>query len=401
MREAPLPPDEEERLKALYRYRILDTGPEEIFDDIVEVASHICGVPIVLISLIDPERQWFKAKVGLEASETERSIAFCTHAILDDEIFEVKNALEDERFADNPLVTGEPNIRFYAGAPLITSEGYKLGTLCAIDSKPNELTEHQQKALQALARQARANLDLRLRTERLSTLNKEKNRFFSILAHDLRSPVKSIVGLADFMKEYGAELSPEEQATNFKHIAETAEQVDKLIHDLLEWAQFDRGEMTFNPETIRLKEVMDNVHALLSQASKQKKVAIAFNCPENLEVYADGRMLHSIIQNLVSNALKFTNQHGSIIVTCSGFESKTRIIVEDSGIGMSPKFIDRIFSVGTCFTTEGTSGEKGSGLGLPMCKEFAEKMNGSLAIESARGTGTTATVILPSASPLE
>lgn len=144
--------DEEKRLAVLEEYAILDTEDEQVFDDITHLASYICHTPIALISLVARDKQWFKSKVGLEVSETPREGGFCHHAIQQPETLIVKNALEDERFASHPFVIGEPHIRFYAGAPIITSEGYTLGSLCVIDSKPEDLSGEQQKAIEALAR---------------------------------------------------------------------------------------------------------------------------------------------------------------------------------------------------------------------------------------------------------
>src|SRR5512143_1318497 len=153
--------EETARLTALRRYRILDTEPEKAFDDLALLASEICGTPMALISLAPGDRQWLQARVGLTPRETARSIAFCAHAIRQRDLFVVPDATEDERFRDNPLVVSPPNIRFYAGAPLVTPDGHALGTLCVVDRVPRELTPSQRAALQALKRQAEAQLELR------------------------------------------------------------------------------------------------------------------------------------------------------------------------------------------------------------------------------------------------
>jgi GAF domain-containing protein len=156
-----MPVPDAERLAALEKYAILDTEPEHAFDDLTLLASYVCKTPIALISLIDEDRQWFKSKVGISLSETPREVAFCSIAIQQSDVMVVPDTLKDERFRNNPLVVSEPRIRFYAGAPLITEEGYALGTLCVVDQKPREFGPDQKEALGALSRLVLAQLEFR------------------------------------------------------------------------------------------------------------------------------------------------------------------------------------------------------------------------------------------------
>lgn len=156
-----MPANEAARIAALQKYAILDSEPEQGFDDLTLLASYICRTPIALISLVDENRQWFKSRVGLSISETSREVAFCATAILQADVFIVPDTLQDERFRNNPLVVAEPRIRFYAGAPLRTDEGHALGTLCVIDRTPREFSPDQQEALKALSRLVLAQLEFR------------------------------------------------------------------------------------------------------------------------------------------------------------------------------------------------------------------------------------------------
>ncbi|RYG64561.1 PAS domain S-box protein, partial [bacterium] len=182
MPSAPLPPDERDRLEVLGRYAILDTLPEQQYDDLTFLAAQICGTPISLISLVDRERQWFKSRYGLEIDETPRELSFCAHAILGNGVMEVENTTLDPRFVDNKFVVEDPSIRFYAGAPLVAEDGAKLGTICVIDKAPHRLTSNQIRALEGLARQTVAQMELWRTIKRLEAADMARQQALSHLA---------------------------------------------------------------------------------------------------------------------------------------------------------------------------------------------------------------------------
>ncbi len=172
----PIPKNEVKRLKVLWEYDILDSVPEEVFDDLAQLAGHICEAPVALISLVDEKRQWFKSRVGVSLKETSRDISFCAHAILQNGLFLVPDATKDPRFRDNPLVTGPQKVRFYAGVPLRSPDGYALGTLCVLDKVPRILRPEQKKALSVLARHIETQLELRRHAKELAEARKHGDR---------------------------------------------------------------------------------------------------------------------------------------------------------------------------------------------------------------------------------
>src|SRR5689334_4741691 len=193
--------NEAKRLKVLWQYDVLDTVPEEVFDDLTELAARICEAPIALLSLVDENRQWFKSKVGVTLNETSRDISFCAHAIKQEDLFIIPDAMKDLRFANNPLVTSDPKIRFYAGAPLITPDGHALGTLCVIDKVPRELRLEQQQALRVLARHVMTQLELRRHARELADAHKARENTHSELEEARAEVVKLRRELAELKKK--------------------------------------------------------------------------------------------------------------------------------------------------------------------------------------------------------
>lgn len=394
--EKPLPTNNEsDRIAALNRYKILDTDFEESFDDIAKIASSICETPIALVSLIDPDRQWFKASVGLDVRETPRDIAFCAHAIHNSEVMIVPDTLEDQRFHDNPLVSRDPRIRFYAGAPLITQDGFALGTLCTIDRKPRELSGEQIESLQALARQVSVNLELRRGQHNLSKLNESKNRLFSIISHDIRSPLHALNSIIGNLEAEATNMSPDERNKWIQLAKRSADTSLSVAESLLKWSNFEEGNFNFEPTEISLSQLVDDIRPLLELNIRDKEIELHIDIRNDSRVNADRTMLHSIVQNLISNAVKFTPRGGSIYFTISEDDQFAHIEISDTGTGIDASTLENLFNIEKTYSREGTEGEKGTGLGLTLCKQFAEKNGGHLNIESEPGKGTLARLKLP------
>ena len=264
MKTPPIPENEQARLKALSDYAILDTPPEKELDDLAFLASRICGCPIALISLVDGSRQWFKARVGLSVTETPREVSFCAHAISQRGVFMVPDTQADDRFADNPLVTDDPHIRFYAGAPLVTPEGHGIGTLCIIDRVPRELTPEQKEALAVLSRQVLVQLEFRRITLDLDRVNTEKTRLLAelqesydrlreleelrdnlthMIVHDMRTPLMGISGYLQLLQmQSEGKLTPE-QSENVQRARRSTAVLTEMIASMLDVSRLEAGQM--------------------------------------------------------------------------------------------------------------------------------------------------------------
>lgn len=401
---APLPKNEIARLSALRGLEILDTPEEEMFDEITRLASLICDAPISLVSLVDETRQWFKSHYGLEDRESPRSLAFCAHAILGDGPFVVPNAKEDIRFYNNPYVTDDPNVIFYAGIPLAVDEEIKLGTLCVIDSKPRVLNANQMQMLNLLAKQTIRLLQMRKATERLEIEKRSaekataaKRDFIAAISHDIRNPLNSLLGMSEMIRE--TELNPA-VLSYVDHIKNAGEVILHLVNDTIEISRLEENASVLKSEWFGLYSCFHILDSFFTEETKRKKIGFHFQnqVDQRIFLYSDKRKIEKVIWNLMANAVKFTNKG---TVTCSvsletgtGEIANLHIEVKDTGPGISPEVKDRLFQKYNEFVPEGC-GISGSGLGLSIVKLSLEEMGGEVNVESKLGEGSSFQVKIP------
>ena len=417
MKPAPLPPDETARLEALRQYEILDTLPEQVYDDLTRLAAFVCETPISLVSLIDSDRQWFKAKTGLDVVETHRDLAFCAHAILDHELLVVPDASRDERFSDNPLVVGAPNIRFYAGTPLLSPSGHALGTLCVIDTKPRTLGSDQQNMLRALGRQVVSQLELRLslvqqkRAEAASRramktakdANEAKSTFLANMSHELRTPLNSVIGFTNVLLRGRGEHLTQDEITYLERILANGKHLLELINDVLDLSKIEAGRADMTLESVDLDEFLPAVAAALEGAIEAQGVTFRLEVESGLEPIRCERLrFKGVLNNLIANALRFA-AHGTVVlrvVVAPGTRTPHRIDVIDSGIGISPQIRERIFE-SFVQADESTSRRfGGTGLGLAIARALCRAMNFDLVVDSREGAGSTFSILFePDAPP--
>ncbi len=396
MEIASIPDNETARLQALREYDILDSPAERDFDEIVELASQICETPISTITLIDESRQWFKARKGLKDSETSRDDAFCAHAIHSDDVMIVPDATKDVRFHDNPFVTGNPDIRFYAGMPLVTPDGFNLGTLCVIDTKPKNLLPHQLFALQVLSKQIIKQMELRKKIFELERMNDTHRKLLSVIGHDLRSPLTSLYGLLELSEKY--DLPPEEFKSKLPEVRQGFTSANALLSNLLEWATSQFEHNGIRPKVILLRHIVDQIAENNLQQFERKENQIDNLIDTTCQVLADENMVRTVIRNLLMNANKFTD-NGRITITNRSVKSMVEICVADTGVGMEESQLNKMFNWDKRSSTKGTKGERGSGFGLLVSQEFIEKNEGRIWVESVPMQGSKFYFTLPQYFP--
>lgn len=405
MESAQIPANECERLAALHRYGVLDTQPEDSFDELARLASMICATPIALITLVDEKRQWFKARIGVTLQELSREISVCAHAIVGEDLLIVPDALDDPRFADNPLVAGA-KLRFYAGAPLTTADGFNLGTLCVMDYRPRMLDDAQKTALRALARQAVGQLELRKqiteraiaedalrKTEaRIATIMDEvaqmKKDFVASVSHELRTPLTSIRGSLGLLAS-GVVGELNEEATRVVGVAErNSIRLMTLINDILDFEKLDNGKVQMNIRPIALRPVLEQAVDAIRSIAAHDRIRIELSAVD-VTVRGDADRLAQVIVNLLTNAVKFSRRGGVVSVSAQAGGSWVEVRVKDRGAGIPEQAQKKLFQHFSQIDASDSRAKSGTGLGLAICTAIIEQHGGEIGVESVVGEGST------------
>lgn len=447
MHTPPFQHEEIDRLEALKKYDILDSMPEQDYDDIAKLASQICQAPVSLISLLGENRQWFKANYGIDLRETPREHAFCTHhAPVDpEEALIVTDSREDERFARNPFVTGDPHVVFYVGVPLIDSDGFTLGSLCIIDHQPRQLGQPQLDALKILARQVVNLMELRSsnkalkqseeryaalssaleqqvkqRTQELATANEaltDSNNLLSrsnenlqqfayIASHDLQEPLRKVQSFGDLLKnQYTDQIG--EGVVYVDRMQGAAARMSTLIRDLLSYSRIHTRRETTAAVSLDdvVKAVMSDLELTIAKCGADIKAGSLPTVP------GDASQLGQLFQNLLTNALKFRRNDTQPVIrvtaswisadslptgkkpSAGGAPAYHCIEVSDNGIGFDEKYVDRIFQIFQ--RLHGKSEFDGTGIGLAVCEKVAANHGGFINAQSQAGQGATFSLFLP------
>ena len=394
----PIPENEKKRLEALGRYNIMDTLPEKEFEDIAALASYICNVPIAHVSFIDDKRQWFKAKVGMDAYDMPREETFCQYTIMQPDMVYVPDATRHEVFKDNPHVKGDFHIRFYAGVPLTTPDGYNIGTFCVVDTQVKELTPQQINTLSMLARHVMAlmelrvkNIDLELAKEIAEKAVTARDAFLGNMSHEIRTPMNAIVGFTQLLSQTGLN---EEQREYVAYVEKAGQNLLVLINDILDLSKIESGNLLIENTPFDLKDVLKHLQDLLQHKNKNSNTTIKLSIGTDIPdfVMGDKYRLNQVLMNLAGNAVKFTEQ-GEVVISVEKLGEKNgyhqlKFSVKDTGIGMTPEQLTIIFDRFTQAEESTTRRFGGTGLGLSIVKQLLELMNSEIKVESAEGKGS-------------
>lgn len=387
------PKNERARIASLNELQILDSEPETNYDNLAQLASYICDVPVSLITLLAEDKNWFKAKIGTDLCESERSISFCSHAILEpDKLMVVEDTLLDPRFVNNPLVTSDMKIRFYAGMPILSHDGQALGALCVMDNKPHKFTSKQEKTLKSLAKQVESLFELRRQNHQLEKVKNElaiKNNllkdFAGTVSHDMKMPLANMIITSDLIKAKYAHLLDDTGKNYLNYLKQSSFRLSNYITDILSHYESDTL-LQSHTEDFDIQDILEQIIDLLN---------IKFDCEinlpeENLIVQCNRAAFQQIFLNLIGNSLKYNNQD-KIIIDISAKEENGfyHFSITDNGIGIPESKQEAIFELFTIVEESDRSGNRGNGIGLSTVKKLVGNLGGEISVKSKVNKGTS------------
>ena len=384
----------DKRIVALKNLSILDTPEEEIFNDIVKTASLVCNAPISLITLLDTDRQWFKAKIGTDVKESPRVFSICSHTIKEESgLMVVQDLTKDNRFKDNPFVTGSPFVKSYAGVSLTTENGLNIGTLCILDEKVRTFSEKEMSFLKTFSKyvicliQEKKKLkEIETKNETLALMNKNLESFTYSVAHDVKAPLRHIVSFSTLLLRNKKSNLSENEKTDLQFINTAAKDLANMTQNLLDFSQKTQLHND-DFEYISLSKLFDAVSSLLNP---KQQVMIKY-CEQLPSIFTSSQVIQQVFQNLISNAIQYRDEQKAesfVKIDFTETDDDYHFIVSDNGMGISKERQNELFQFFNKDARKATS----SGVGLCIIKELLQKINGDIRIESEEFVGTKAIV---------
>lgn len=382
---------EEERIRALRRYDILDTPPDNTFDKLTKLAAKLMKVPVALISLVDKDRVWFKSKYGLDAQQMEREEGLCNTVVLKDDFYQIENAAIDPRTLGNKLVIGDFGLRFYAAYPLKTKDGFNLGAFCIIDKIPRSLSDEEQEILRDLRDIVMEQIELKL----ISKLSIARhNQILNTTAHDLKNPLTTIPVRADLIKLKKHEPNTVDEMCDQIKVASL--NMVHIIDELLQSGSLEAGEVRLLLVKLNVAYLVSNVVSMNQPLADRKGQTIHFSPQMDLFIKADEGRMNEVIDNLINNAIKYAPLNTNIYVKLNLVKGNVLIIIEDEGPGLTAEDKQKLFQRFTRLSAQPTAGENSTGLGLSIVKVLVEAHGGVIFAESeGENKGARFTVQLP------
>jgi signal transduction histidine kinase len=385
----------------------MNTNPfEDITEEILikwqemaDLLAELLSVPSALI--MKTENEFMEVFISSNSNNNPYNVGdkekwyglYCETVIKTQEKLLVPNALTDENWNKNPDI--KLGMISYLGVPINFPDNKPFGTICVLDNQENYFSSNHERLIQQFKRVIELDLVLIQSNKELEKLNVDKSIFISILAHDIKSPLISILGLSELLVKDSHKYENNKIESFAKNINDVAKSTNSLLDDLLLWSTSQYGKLLYEPQKIEFNNICTQTISQLKSQAEKKQIEITISASENVFLWADENMLKTVLRNLVANAIKFSNNGGKIEISVEKNPSNTQITVSDNGVGIDDYAQKKLFEIAQSISNIGTMGEKGTGLGLILCKEFIEKHKGKIWVESKVGIGSNFKFTLP------